>query len=99
MFKQTVHLAMVPSLGSIVHSHLQGAWCMSIKQHVSVHINSNVTGFVKTCIVYTSNFSTYVDDSHNFLRITDGYETCRDCRTTIPLSFLKILNLYMYYSL
>ena len=26
--------------------------------------------------------------------MTDRYETCRDCRSAIPLSSLKILNLY-----
>ena len=53
-----------------------------------------VTGVAKTCIVHTPKFLTLVTHK-NLLGLTDSYETFRDCRTNIPLSLLKISNLYI----
>ena len=49
--------------------------------------------FGKTCIVHTFNFSTLVT-CKIYLEYIDGCETFGNCRTTIPLTFLKVSNLY-----
>ena len=61
---------------------------------MEVHsITVYVTGFGKMYIVYTSNFSTLV--SHKDLSaMTDRCETLRDYKTTIPLSSLRVSNVF-----
>ena len=53
-----------------------------------------VTGFAKTCIVHTLNFSTLVTHKYNIVEMTGECETCKNCRATILVSLLNVSNLY-----
>ena len=58
--------------------------------------HSSVTKFSKTCIIHSSYFFKF-GDSQNILGTTDRYKTCSDCTATIPLSCVKIVNLYILF--
>ena len=74
-------------------SGIPGGRLVDEKFHV-LWQHSYVTGFAKTCIVHTSNFSTLNKESYNLLRMPDQPETFRICKVTIPLLILQIANLY-----
>ena len=53
------------------------------------HICDQICENVHSSHIHFFNFG----GSYNFIGMTDEYETCRDCRTTIPVSLLKVSNL------
>ena len=76
----------------------------SFSTFLSVHIhlysylhntfyNNGGTIFRKRCIVHISKFSTLATHK-NCYKISSRCESFRNCKNTIPLSSLKILNLY-----
>ena len=73
------HLAGNPHL--TVH-HIARPWFNYICDRICEKVHSSHIQFFK------------FGDSYNLLGMLDRYETFRDCRTTIPLCFLKISILY-----
>ena len=58
-------------------------------------ILKNICNWVwETCIVHTSNVATFVTHIYNLSRMTNRHETFRYCQTNIPLSSMKVSNLY-----